>query len=502
MIKKRICKDRRIIWPILTNGEKKSLEGRDLTLEIRHKYDEPYPLDFTVSENNVIFNLLDIPRAELGAYSLSLWENRGKSGQTVVDKCNALCLVSTTCEEDAENILTSGGLIVGLPGSDGKSAYEIAVKHGFTGTEEQWLESLRAQISVDDIPSVEEPLLGDESIIVVKEGSLMKAALSEINTEKSDVDDALSPTSENPVQNKVITAALDSKASTASVVTAINDKAAEITGSINSELKSYALKTELPDVSGLPTIQEVNEAISSQKFKTVNGETITGEGNIMIEAGESVEIDTTLDQNSSNAIANSAVAEAIARLNSKVFPLSLSVSGGGVFQKGTSKDITVRWTVKEGDTVVAPDSVTVNGETVDPTVSSKTFTGITESTTYMVKASKGGVEKSGSTSATFVNASYYGAVPADFVPSEDAIKSLSSRISASKAFTTTFNLANQKSCYAYPKSLGALASIKDANNFDYIGGYTRTELTANGETYYVYVLTDPTTINNFKQIYA
>ena len=28
-------------------------------------------------------------------------------------------------------------------GSNGKSAYEIAVEHGFVGTEEEWLESLK-----------------------------------------------------------------------------------------------------------------------------------------------------------------------------------------------------------------------------------------------------------------------------------------------------------------------------------------------------------------------
>lgn len=30
-------------------------------------------------------------------------------------------------------------------GSDGKSAYEIAVEHGFEGTEEEWLESLKGE---------------------------------------------------------------------------------------------------------------------------------------------------------------------------------------------------------------------------------------------------------------------------------------------------------------------------------------------------------------------
>lgn len=33
--------------------------------------------------------------------------------------------------------------IDGIPGSPGKSAYQIAVEHGFEGTEEEWLESMK-----------------------------------------------------------------------------------------------------------------------------------------------------------------------------------------------------------------------------------------------------------------------------------------------------------------------------------------------------------------------
>ena len=40
--------------------------------------------------------------------------------------------------------------ISALVGPQGKSAYEIAVEHGFTGTEEEWLQSLK-QISYNDI---------------------------------------------------------------------------------------------------------------------------------------------------------------------------------------------------------------------------------------------------------------------------------------------------------------------------------------------------------------
>ena len=33
-----------------------------------------------------------------------------------------------------------------LVGNNGKSAYEIALAHGFVGTEEEWLESLKAKM--------------------------------------------------------------------------------------------------------------------------------------------------------------------------------------------------------------------------------------------------------------------------------------------------------------------------------------------------------------------
>lgn len=50
--------------------------------------------------------------------------------------------------------------------------------------------------------------------------------------------------------------------------------------------------------------------------------------------------------------------------------------------------------------------------------------------------------------------------------------------------------------------MGALTAVKDANNFEYLQSYTRSEVTVWNETYYVYVLTDPVTIDTFKQIYS
>lgn len=96
--------------------------------------------------------------------------------------------------------------------------------------------------------------------------------------------------------------------------------------------------------------------------------------------------------------------------------------------------------------------------------------------------------------------SYYGVINSSTITEND-ISSLSSRLSTSKSYTYTVNLAEQRIVYMYPQSFGTLTSIKDANNFDYINSYTRTTLSYNGVDYYIYILTDPVTITGFKQIF-
>lgn len=112
--------------------------------------------------------------------------------------------------------------------------------------------------------------------------------------------------------------------------------------------------------------------------------------------------------------------------------------------------------------------------------------------------------KAGSVSASGIirayALSYYGIINPSTITEND-ISSLSSRLSSSKSYTYTVNLAEQRIVYMYPQSFGTLTSIKDANNFDYINSYTRTTLSYNGVDYYVYILTDPVTITGFKQIF-
>ena len=110
--------------------------------------------------------------------------------------------------------------------------------------------------------------------------------------------------------------------------------------------------------------------------------------------------------------------------------------------------------------------------------------------------------KSGSiTSSGIIKAyalSYYGVIDgSEFIDTNG----LTSKLRTSKSDTIIISLTNQRIIYMYPKSFGDLTSIKDANNFDYINSYTLSNATVNDVEYNIYILTDPVTINNFKQIF-
>lgn len=187
------------------------------------------------------------------------------------------------------------------------------------------------------------------------------------------------------------------------------------------------------------------------------------------------------------------------KLAASVFPLTLTVTGGGVYRKTTTQTVTVNWSLKQGPDAVTPDTLKINNEPIEVSLTSKQFPGIAVNTTFRVEATKDGVTKTGSVSAVFVNPSYFGVVESNFTPTPEGIRGLSSGeiIKNSKTYnTSTFNQNAQKNCYAYPKAFGALTSITDGKN-EFINSYTRSELEVNGEMYYVYVLSEASTVSNY-----
>lgn len=262
----------------------------------------------------------------------------------------------------------------------------------------------------------------------------------------------------------------------------------------------YKFKGTKTNYSDLPT----TGVIAGDVWNITNADAEHG-----IKAGDNVAWDGTKWDNLSGVAdlsgyatttTTDAISADVKKLMDKAFPFTVKVSlDKTLAKKGTSQAVKVTITPKIGDDNTNVDEIMINGAEyhgATPYVHSDTATA---TTTYNVRVRKDTRTAQGSATITFVNPSYDGAVAANFTVTEASIKALTEAVRSGKGGTRTFNLNNQKACIAYPKAFGAATSIKDANGFDYLASYTRSELNVNGELYYVYLLTNATTITDMKQ---
>lgn len=171
------------------------------------------------------------------------------------------------------------------------------------------------------------------------------------------------------------------------------------------------------------------------------------------------------------------LSEELSKITAELFPLAVTVSGGGVFEKGASRTITVKWTVKEGNDVVQPDTVLVNGDSVSATETSKVFEGVSATTTYTVKATKGSSTAQGSTTATFVAPMYFGFAQTSEVSSLDIVSLTKQSIKTSAS--GSYSLNNPTTGYYLWLCVPSSMSIKKvtSSGFD-----VPMEAAANGST--------------------
>ena len=99
-MKIRIGKDICLRWSILTNGEDTALDGRNLKLYLSDYTRRRVEVPFESYGNTAIITLRAAQMQRLGEYVLTLVENEGQEGQTIVDAKPAFTLVEYSTEED------------------------------------------------------------------------------------------------------------------------------------------------------------------------------------------------------------------------------------------------------------------------------------------------------------------------------------------------------------------------------------------------------------------
>lgn len=294
---------------------------------------------------------------------------------------------------------------------------------------------------------------------------------------------------------------LNGKADASALNNYVTTATANTTYAKKSDISNvYKFKGTKTNYSELPT----TGVVTGDVWNITNADAKHG-----IKAGDNVAWNGTAWDNLSgvtdlSAYATTTTTDAISadvkKLMDKAFPFTVKVSlDKTLAKKGTSQPVKVTITPKIGDDNTNVDEIMINDAEyhgATPYVYSATAT---TTTTYNVRVSKEDRTAQGSATITFVNPSYDGAVAANFTATEANIKALTETLRSGKGGTRTFNLNNQKACIAYPKAFGAATGIKDANGFDYLASYTRRELNVNGELYYVYLMTNATTITGMKQ---
>lgn len=129
----------------------------------------------------------------------------------------------------------------------------------------------------------------------------VKAKVAEVAASGGvDVDNALSATSTNPVQNKVVKAALDKKAGTAVATTSANG------------LMSKADKTKLDGIAAGATKITIDSAMSGSSVNPVQNKVVKQYVDDKVAAaGSNITVDATLSSTSTNPVQNKAIKAAI-----------------------------------------------------------------------------------------------------------------------------------------------------------------------------------------------
>lgn len=181
MEKIRIGNDIQVRWAIYTaEKEPYGLEGRNIAIYLTNVYGRKQIEGVTVAENVVNFTVYGKEQVHLGKYSIELVENEGSKGMHTVDVCDAFLLVKCSCQAETDQ--------------DGK-------------------------IECITLPLTSELSIGASNIVI---------------------DDELSLESENAVQNKVITKAINELAEN---INTYSDKVNDATKQAN-DAKQQASKVQ------------------------------------------------------------------------------------------------------------------------------------------------------------------------------------------------------------------------------------------------------------------
>ena len=266
-----------------------------------------------------------------------------------------------------------------------------------------------------EVNSKQDTLVSGTNIKTINGNSLLGSGNIEIQGGSTiAVDDSLSTTSTNPVQNRVITEALNGKASQSDIPTKVSEltndsdfqtasqvataisginvptkvsqldndsdfqTGTQVSNSIATATSGLATKTELAgkqDKGDYATTAQLNgkqdTLVSGTNIKTVNGESLLGEGNILV---KSVNVDSALSTTSENPVQNKVITNKVNTIEQSITNLSNTMptkvsdltNDSGYITNAALTDLATKEEVSaKQDTLVSGTNIkTINGNSI------------------------------------------------------------------------------------------------------------------------------------------
>ena len=266
-----------------------------------------------------------------------------------------------------------------------------------------------------EVNSKQDTLVSGTNIKTINGNSLLGSGNIEIQGGSTiAVDNSLSTTSTNPVQNKVITEALNGKASQSDIPTKVseltNDSDFQTASQVATAISGINVPTKVSQLendsdfqtgtqvsnsiatatSGLATKAELNgkqdkgdyattaqlngkqdTLVSGTNIKTVNGESLLGEGNILI---KSINVDSALSTTSENPVQNKVITNKVNTIEQSITNLSGTIptkvsdltNDSGYITNAALTDLATKEEVSaKQDTLVSGTNIkTINGNSI------------------------------------------------------------------------------------------------------------------------------------------
>ena len=266
-----------------------------------------------------------------------------------------------------------------------------------------------------EVNSKQDTLVSGTNIKTINGNSLLGSGNIEIQGGSTiAVDSSLSTTSTNPVQNKVITEALNGKASQSDIPTKVSEltndsdfqtasqvaeaisginvptkvsqlendsdfqTGTQVSNSIATATSGLATKAELDgkqDKGDYATTAQLNgkqdTLVSGTNIKTVNGNSLLGEGNILI---KSVDVDSALSATSENPVQNKVITNKVNTIEQSITNLSNTMptkvsdldNDSGYITNAALTDLATKEEVSaKQDTLVSGTNIkTINGNSI------------------------------------------------------------------------------------------------------------------------------------------